>query len=180
MTLTSNFVRALNPFTGFSDARQAFDAARLGAFVLIASAGQSVVSNLFMRSDPEELKALMIRAEGPVSLEGAAVNEALYAQVAPLVTLILWTTTVLTVVICAVLAWVQWRKVTRLIPMLYLLVFGTSVLAVVATLADPHLRVLAMDWGSLVHAIIGVLLAVVMLTAYRGASHYHALQGDLS
>ena len=180
MTLLKNCVREFNPFAKFSNAQEAHRAARLGAFPLIGSAGQSIISTLFLRSDPEDLKALMIKAEGPVSLEAAVVNETLYTQVVPLVTMMLWVVTVVTVVLCAVLAWVQWRMATKIIPLLYLLVFALSLLSFVATLADPNLRMLAMDVGSVAMTIVAVLLAVLMLGAYRGASHYHALQGDLS
>lgn len=171
-------LEAVNPFARHPTLAKARLAARLGAVALIGTALQSVVSTVFLRANADEIKSLLMRAEGPVSLEKAAANEVLYSQISPVLVMLFWGVTVLTVGVCVLLAWVQWHKLTKIIPLLYL---GLSVLGLVVaikTSMDPNLRVLALDSASSGQALMALLLAVLMVSAYRGASQYHALQGD--
>lgn len=177
MTLDGLF-RALNPYAKFSTPVEAAKAARLGSVALLGTAIQNIVSTVFQRSDAEELKALMVRAQGPVSLETAVVNETLYSQLIPIVTVVFWVVMVLTITLCCTLAWVQWRKLTRIIPLFYLMVVGIGFATIISTVMDPYKRVLALNTPSVVQSIAALLLAMLMFTAYRGASQYHAMQGD--
>lgn len=178
MSLLKKCLTAFNPYAVRSTLAEAEYAARLGSVALMGTAIQSFVSTAFQRSDPEDIKALMMRAEGPVSLEGAIVSDRLYSQIMPLLTTVLWAVTVLTIIVCGVLAWVQWRKLTKLIPLLYLIVFGLGFMSMISTLMDPNMRVLAQDGASVMQGGVAVVLAVLMFTAYRGANQYHALLGD--
>ncbi len=173
-------LRIVNPLAKHSTLAEARMAARLGSLALVGTALQSLVSSLIQRSDQDEIKNLLIRAKGSVSFEQAAANEVLYAQLAPMIVALLWGVMLVTVAVCAVLAWVQWHKLTKIIPLLYLGVSALGLAMALRTLMDPDVRVLAMDAASSSQTLMAVVLAVLMVSAYRGASQYHVLKGARS
>lgn len=178
MQFLGNCVRAINPLARNLDEDQARMAARAGSVALVGTALQSIVSTVFQRSNPEEVKRLMIIAAGPASRDVTEVNEILYSQIAPMLTTLLWFVTIMTILVCGALAWVQWRKMTQIIPLLYLGVVVLCMMGMLGVLMDPNKRVLASDSATISQWAVTVILAVVMLAAYRGAKQYHALQGS--
>lgn len=178
----SKWLRAMNPFMKPRGMAEAQWAAQSFVFVVVFSFLGGLPVSIWMALDPswfEDLLRQQYEAQGlpPADIEMAT---ALFGYIMPasmIFGVLVWAA------VLSVLAWVQWRKMTRVIPGLWLGYTAYSLLMGLAfrisgyspsgwQMPDYPMGVLVISWA-------GTALAVVVaISSLRGAMMLHRLRRE--
>lgn len=158
------WLRAANPFTPPRGMAEAQRAARVGAVALGVSAVQGLTAVPLMPGRMAQARDLMVQGTD-VPAESQALTEALFMAMAPMMMI----GVVAFSILYLVLAVVQWRKMTWVIPAIMLAVLGYSLLSAVGGfvmlgggMAKMYSGVTVVQW------IIMVATAFMLVAAFRG------------
>ncbi|MDG2530026.1 hypothetical protein [Caulobacter endophyticus] len=168
----------LNPFAKLPDAEAATRAAKAGAVGawLSAVGGAIGAASIFFRFDTYLAKMREAALASP-SAQDPATLEASMAMMGPILA---WTTIGFSVVITLVYVWlgfVQWRRLTRMIPLLMLLFAAYGLLTTVLAFANGQA---ALGLVPPVQMAFSIVMSVVALLCFiagvRGGFRLHALR----
>lgn len=164
----------LNPFVRIDDEATARAAARGGAVALLISAASMVFGILYVLAAPETMTSAMeagMASAAATDPESAKIAE---AMVPAMVNISIMFNGFLALVM-VVLAVVQWRKMTKIIPLIFLMLCGLGALsmvwalAMVATGMAPQVPVPPLQaWVGRIALLLETLL---LITAFRGGSY---------
>ncbi|MDQ1153983.1 hypothetical protein [Brevundimonas sp. SORGH_AS_0993] len=177
--MLESWLRAANPFNRPRAMAEAQRSAQTASFGLIASAATSLATAGLMALHPEWIGTIMANQYARMGMSG----EMQQTQQAMMATIMPWAMvggSVVTVAICLVLAWVQWKFMTRAIPIILLILIGYSAVTGVVGLstgqyhgvASGFVTMTALSWA--VQLVCGVLYAA----AFRGALVLHRLKQE--
>ena len=158
------WLRAANPFTPPRGMAEAQRAARVGAVALVIGAVQGLAAVPLMPGQMARSRDLMVLG-GDIPAESQAFTEAMLVAMAPMMVVGM----VAFAILYLVLAVVQWRKMTWVIPAIMLAFLGYSLLSALGGLvmlggaaAKLYTVVTVVQW------IIMVVTAFVYVAAFRG------------
>lgn len=168
------WLRAANPFQAARSLAEAQRAARMGAVVLVIQALHTAIHAARLALDPGQLARTMEPYMAVEGLDGAGLETGL-AWVRSFTPFILGAS-LLGVVLWLILARVQWRRMTRTIPLI-LLALAAFRLATLVEAGGVSGRVrLEMGLMGSVGLLVFVLCALLILSACRGAFVLHKLK----
>ncbi|MGH7027268.1 hypothetical protein [Brevundimonas sp.] len=168
------WLRAANPFTPPRGMAEAQRAARVGAVALAIVALSSAVTSLRMIVDPDYLRNMMSRQFEQMQLppEHLEFQMMMFEAMRPMMALF----SLGFVVLMAFVAAVQWKKMTRIIPIIMLVYVGYSIVMTMGVLAIGLFPSAALDgWAMFNWALFAILLLPV-IAAYRGATTLERLK----
>ncbi len=152
--MLESWLRAANPFNRPRAMAEAQRAARTASFALILSAASSLASAGLMAMHPEWMATIM-----PWAMVGGMV---------------------VTVAICLVLAWVQWKFMTRAIPIILLILIAYSAVTGLVGLSTGQYHGMAPGFVtiSVLTWAIQLVCGVLYVAALRGALVLHHLKQE--
>ncbi len=161
------WLRMLNPRTAIETQDQAERAARVGAIGIFLFAGWSVVEAFQILLMADQMSAAWAAVMTPAERE--AVGTAM--SFLPYITAV---ATALLAMVCMVVGLVQWRTMTSLIPLLFLLwVAASLVMSLTDAVGDERaaaIQAMIPVWRIALNALVSLLLAAMFLTGFRGGS----------
>jgi len=164
----------LNPFVRIDDEATARAAARGGAVALLISAASMVFGILYVLASPETITSAMEAGMANAAATDPEAAKMAEAMVPALVNISMMFNGVLALVM-VVLAVIQWRKMTKIIPLIFLMLCALGALsmvwalAMVATGMAPQVPVPPLQaWVGRITLLLQVLL---FITAFRGGSY---------
>ncbi|WP_292227976.1 hypothetical protein [Brevundimonas sp.] len=173
------WLRAANPFNAPRAMAEAQRAARVGTFGLLASGAVGAISSLLTWLHPEWLAAIVAnqQAKMQMSAEQAAMQSAMIGSIMPVALL---ASMVFGIALSLVLAWAQWKYMTRAIPIIVLAMFVYSMLIVLIAVAtgqyngrdSGYLILLGVSWA------VQIVSAVLYVASLRGAFVLHRLKQE--
>lgn len=177
--MLNSWLRAANPFQVPRAMAEAQRAARTATFALIASAVVSLISSGLMAMHPEWMATIMANQYARMGLSGEMVE----AQQAMMVAIMPWAMTigmVFVVAIYLVLAWVQWKYMTRAIPIILLILFGYGAVMGLIGLATGQYRGVGAAFAVMTGLswVVQLGCAVLYVAAMRGAFVLHRLKQE--
>lgn len=168
------WLRAANPFTPPRGMAEAQRAARVGAVALGIEALLSAASSIRMIADPGYMQELMSKQFEQMQLPAKELEfqMALFEAMRPMMAIF----SLGIVVLMVIVAVVQWRKMTRIIPIIMMVYVGYSIVMTLGVLAFGFFPKGAMDgWAMFNWALFAILLLPV-IAAYRGATALEKLK----
>ena len=164
------WLAAANPLRPPADAGDLTRAARLASVALVLSAAWGLFSLVEMAMDPAGYaRTLSAAAAGRDAEMTPEFYAALFSAMMPL----LLVATVGFLVAWLVLAWVQWRQLTRTIPAVLFLLSAWGVIAALTALVGGHMPLGGWRLGA--SAGVDLVCLVLHAAAFRGASRLRAL-----
>lgn len=167
----------LNPLAKLPDQESAGRAARAGAVGLWLTAAGSVIgaASILLRFDTYLAKMREAAAAKAVH-QDPAVAEAVMRSIGPGLA---WTTIGLAAVVALIYAWlglVQWRRQTRLIPLLMLLLALYGLLATLTGLLSGQTAGLVPPFQMALSLTLSLLALLCFIAGTRGGFRLHALR----
>lgn len=167
----------LNPLARLTDEESAGRAARAGAVGLWLTAAGSVIgaASILLRFDTY-LARMRAAAAAKAVHQDPVVAEAVMRSIGPSLA---WTTIGLAVVVSLVYGWlgaVQWRRRTRIIPLLMLLLALYGLLATLAGLLSGQTAGLVPPLQLALSLTLSVLALLCFVAGVRGGFRLHALR----
>ena len=166
------WLRAANPFTPPRGMAEAQRAARVGAMALVIGAVQGLAAVPLMPGQMARTRDLMLQGTD-VPAGSQAFTEALLTAMAPMMVI----SVVVFSILYLVLAVVQWRKMTWVIPAIMLAFLGYSLLSVFsgfvmlgAATAKLYTAVTFVQWA------IMIVTAFMYAAAFRGGRMFEKLK----
>lgn len=150
--------------------------ARLASGVLAVSAMASAIRYLLTIPTKTEMMERMRDVRGPVTLEEAGVDLVLFEKLAELMRWVGAGITGFTVVVMIGLAVWQWRRPGWVVPMIFLVLTLAGIALVLSAIMQPSYRSALLDPVNLFSWGLNLILALVMIAAYRGGRIYHKLR----
>lgn len=177
--MLNSWLRAANPFNAPRGMLEAERAGRVMVFGLLAASVMSVIQAAVSAMHPEWMATLMNNQYARMGLSGQELEtqQAIMSTVmGPLMTI----GSIIGVVIYLVLAWAQWKYVTRAIPIIVLAMTAYSVLMGALALATGQYSGLATAYVVLVGVTWGVSCVCILLyvASLRGAWMFHRLKQE--
>lgn len=162
------WLRAANPFTPPRGMAEAQRAARVGAVALGIEALSSAASSIRMIAYPDYMRNLMSGQFEQLQLPAKELEfqMALFEAMRPMMAIL----SLGIVVLMVFVAVVQWRKMTRIIPIIMMVYVGYSIVATLGVLSFGFFPRGVMDgWAMFNWALFAILLLPV-IASYRGAT----------
>ena len=158
------WLRAANPFAPLRGMAEAQRSARVGAVALAVSAVQGMASLPIMSDRLAQSMTALVQAQG-----GSAADQAMVEGIMTALAPIMMITTIVVAILYLVLAVVQWRKATWVIPAIMLAFLGYGLLSLVIGLVmmGPAMGQL-LPPVSVGLWIINLITGVVYVAAFRG------------
>lgn len=177
--MLESWLRAANPFNRPRAMAEAQRAARTACFGLIVSAVSSLASAGLMAMHPEWMETIMANQYARMGMSG----EVQQTQQAMMATIMPWAMVggmVVTVAICLILAWAQWKYMTRAIPIILLVLIGYSAVTALVGLSTGQYQGVAIGLVAMTVLSWAVQLAcgVLYVAATRGALVLHRLKQE--
>lgn len=161
---------------GPETAEQAVAHARLASFALVIGAVSSFVRYWVTLPTKAQMLDRMRDVRGPVTVEEAGVDLVLFEKVVEIMRWVGGGMMALTVIGMNVLAVWQWKRPGWVIPMVFLVMTLAGVAMVLSAIIQPSYRSALMDIGNQLVWALNLILALVMIAAYRGGRIYHKLR----
>ncbi|WP_312145380.1 hypothetical protein [Brevundimonas sp.] len=168
------WLRAANPFTPPRGMVEAERAARVGAVALAIETLSSAVSSIRTIADPGYMRNAMSQQFEQMRLPAKELElqMALFEAMRPMMAIF----SLGFIVLMVVVAVVQWRKMTRIIPIIMLVYVGYSMVTTLGVLAFGVFPRGVMDgWAVFNWALFAILLLPV-IASYRGATALERLK----
>lgn len=150
--------------------------ARLASGVLAVSAMASTIRYWATLPTEAEMLERMRDVRGPVTLEEAGVDMVLFEKLAEIMRWVGAGITLITVVAMLILAVWQWKRPGWVIPLIFLVMTLAGIALVLSAVMQPSYRSALMDTVNHLNWSLNLILAVVMIAAYRGGRIYHKLR----
>lgn len=177
--MLNSWLRAANPFNAPRGMLEAERAGRVMVFGLLASSLMSVIHAAASAMHPEWMATLMNNQYARMGLSGQELETQqaiMSAIMGPLMTV----GYIIGVVIYLVLAWAQWKYVTRAIPIILLAMTAYSALMAALALATGQYSGLGMDYVVLVVTawVVNCVCILLCVASMRGAWMFHRLKQE--
>lgn len=177
--MLESWLRAANPFNRPRAMAEAQRAARTASFALILSAASSLASAGLMAMHPEWMATIMANQYARMGMS----DEMQQAQQTMMATIMPWAMVgglVVTVAICLVLAWVQWKFMTRAIPIILLILMGYTAVTGLVGLSTGQYHGMAPGFVtmSVLSWAVQLVCGVLYVAALRGALVLHRLKQE--
>ncbi len=155
---------------------QAIAHARLASWALVVGAIASFARYWINLPTKAQMLDRMSDVRGPVTLEEAGVDLLLFEKVAEIMRWVGAGIMVVTVAGMIGLAVWQWKRPGWVIPLLFLVLTLAGVATVLSAMMQPTYRSALLDSGYQFSWVLNLILALVMIAAYRGGRIYHKLR----
>lgn len=159
---------------------QAKTVARMGAVAIAIDAAFNAVRYVLTKPSKAEVMEQMQIIRGPVTLEQAGVDQIMFERMAGIAQWVGAGITILTIVVMIALAIWQWKKPGWVIPLVFLIYILSGVAMVLTSLTNDLVRETLLVWSNLAGWALNLVLAAVMLAAYRGGRIYQQLKDPIS
>ena len=173
------WLRAANPFNTPRAIAEAQRAARVAAFALVASGVMSLITSGLMALHPEWMTTIMDNQYTRMGLpaEQVEMQRAMMSSIMPTMMVV---GMLVGVAICLVLAWAQWKYMTRAIPIIMLALLAYSALMGVIGVSTGQYAGLGPVYGVMSGAswVVQCVCAVMYVAAIRGAFVLHRLKRE--
>lgn len=170
----SLWLRAANPFTPPRGMAEAQRAAKVGGLVLGVEALSGGASSLRMAADPGYFRNLMSRQFEQMQLPAEQLEFQMMIVEAMRPMMMLFS--IVFVVLMVGVAVVQWRKMTRIIPIIMLAYVAYSILATLGFLVAGLYPAGVFDGWALFNWALFLILLPPLIAAYRGATALEKLK----
>ena len=168
------WLRAANPFTPPRGMAEAQRAARVGAVALGIEALASAISSIRTMADPSYMRDLMSQqfAQMQIPAKELEFQMAIFDAMRPMMAML----SLAMVVLMATVAVVQWRQMTRSIPIAMLLFGAYSIVTTIGVLAFGFFPKGAMDGWAMFSWALFAILSLPVIASYRGATALEKLK----
>jgi hypothetical protein len=175
------WLRAMNPLMLPRGMAEAQRSARVTTFALLASSIASLISSAMMALHPEWMATIMANQYALMDVgmegQGMAEQQAFMSSIMPPLMLV---GVMVSVVLYFVLAWVQWKHMTRAIPVILLVLFAYAAITGAAALGMGQYYGLGADFALVIGGTwaVQVVCAVLYVASVRGAFILHRLRNE--
>ena len=150
--------------------------ARLASVVLVLSALASTIRYWVTLPTKAEMLDRMRDVRGPVTLDEAGVDLVLFEKIAEIMRWVGAGITLTTVAGMLALAVWQWKRPGWVIPLIFLVMTLAGIVLVLSAMMQPSYRSALTDSVNHLNWALNLILALVMIAAYRGGRIYHKLR----
>lgn len=155
---------------------QAMLHARMASVALAITALASTIRYWVTLPTEAEMLDRMRDVRGPVTLEEAGVDLVLFEKLTEIMRWVGAGITFISVAVMIVLAIWQWKRPGWVIPLIYLVMTLAGIVLVLSAMMEPSYRSALMDTVNHINWALNLILALVMIAAYRGGRIYHKLR----
>jgi hypothetical protein len=175
----TDYLRMINPTTSVATEDEAATAARAGAIAAFLLAASGAMSGLIMIATADSYAAKLRRVTEAMYGAGSEAAQAGAGMMTPALVYMSAAMSLIFAVGLLVLGVVQWRKLTRPIPLILGLFTAYSLLMFVLNQVNGNAAVAAMEfpiWRQALAVIVDLAVIVLSYAGFRGASRLAKLR----
>lgn len=172
------WLRAINPFMAARGMAEAQWSAQSMAFALAISFFGGLPGSIWLMLNPDWFSQILATQQGANGLtqDDLALMEPFFQSVMPT---LFGFSLVITAIVYGVLAWVQWRQMTRWIPTVWLVFVGYGfVMMLIRQLSGAPGISVGPPWMYALSLTCSVVATVIAVAAARGAFALHRLRRE--